>query len=146
MSKPLFFIQKISKEDRPFFRCENGVQFLCITKSFNMPDFTTPRTPLLLTIEEWMNRETAWVVFEPNNQNTWTRVRTQVENYLTQRWREGALMGRKTSEAFFVRVGLGQTMTQLDILDGRLIVEMGVAVVRPAEFVLLRITHKIAIS
>jgi len=111
-----------------------------------MPDFTTPRTPLLLTIEEWMNRETAWVVFEPNNQNTWTRVRTQVENYLTQRWREGALMGRKTSEAFFVRVGLGQTMTQLDILDGRLIVEMGVAVVRPAEFVLLRITHKIAIS
>lgn len=109
-----------------------------------MSNFSPLRTPLLIRIEEWVNRETAWVVFEPNDQHTWTKVRTQVENYLTQQWRAGALLGAKTSEAFFVHVGLGQTMTQLDVLAGRLIIEIGVAVVRPAEFVLLRFTHKTA--
>ena len=109
-----------------------------------MPNLTPPRPPVLNRIEEWMNKEAAWVVFEPNNQSTWTRVRTQIENYLTQQWRAGALMGAKSSEAFFVHVGLGQTMTQLDVLDGRLIIEIGVAVVKPAEFVLLRFAYKTA--
>ncbi|MDZ7695062.1 MAG: phage tail sheath subtilisin-like domain-containing protein [Balneolaceae bacterium] len=83
-----------------------------------------------------------WAVFEPNDANTWVKVRTMIENYLTQKWREGALAGSKPDQAFFVKVGLGQTMTQQDILEGRMNVEIGMAVVRPAEFIILKFSHK----
>ena len=69
-----------------------------------------------------------------------------IENYLTQKWKAGALQGATPKEAFFVRVGLGETMTPQDILEGRLIVEMGLAVVRPAEFIILRFSHRMAQS
>lgn len=111
-----------------------------------MPNFTPPRKPVLLNIEEAIKKETGWVVFEPNNQTTWIRVRTTIENYLTQQWRAGTLMGTRPAEAFYVHVGLGQTMTQLDILEGRLIIIVGVATIRPAEFVLLQFTYKTAAS
>jgi phage tail sheath protein FI len=77
-----------------------------------------------------------------NDQNTWTRVKSMIQNYLTQQWKEGALMGASTKEAFFVHVGLGETMTELDLFEGRMIVEIGLAVVRPAEFIILRFMHK----
>jgi Phage tail sheath protein FI len=65
-----------------------------------------------------------------------------IENYLTLQWKAGALMGTTTREAFFVKVGLGETMTEQDIWEGRMIVEIGMAVVRPAEFIILRFMHK----
>jgi phage tail sheath protein FI len=66
-----------------------------------------------------------------------------IENYLTLLWRDGALAGSKPEQAFFVKCGLGQTMTAQDILDGKLIVEIGMAAVRPAEFIILRFMHKL---
>jgi phage tail sheath protein FI len=65
-----------------------------------------------------------------------------IENFLTQQWKAGALAGAKPSQAFYVRVGLGSTMTAQDILEGRMIIEIGMAAVRPAEFIVLRFSHK----
>ncbi|HEY2348336.1 MAG TPA: phage tail sheath C-terminal domain-containing protein, partial [Puia sp.] len=81
-------------------------------------------------------------VFEPNDANTWIKVRAMIENYLTVLWRDGALAGAKPEQAFYVKVGLGQTMSAQDILDGKMIVEIGLAAVRPAEFIILRFMHK----
>ncbi len=82
-------------------------------------------------------------VFEPNDPNTWIRVRSMTENFLQLQWRAGALMGAKPEHAFFVKVGLGQTMTTLDIAEGTMIVEIGLAVARPAEFIILRLSQKV---
>jgi phage tail sheath protein FI len=82
-------------------------------------------------------------VFEPNDVSTWVRIRGVIENYLTVKWRDGALMGTTSREAFFVRCGLGDTMTAQDISDGLLIVDIGVAPARPAEFVVIRISHQV---
>lgn len=93
-------------------------------------------------VEESVKKATYRFVFEPNDANTWVKVRGMIENFLTLQWRAGALQGSKPEQAFFVRVGLGQTMTPDDVLNGRLIVEIGMAVVRPAEFIVLRFMHK----
>lgn len=92
--------------------------------------------------EESIKKATAQFVFEPNDANTWVKVRAMIENFLTLQWRAGALAGAKPEQAFFVRVGLGVTMTPQDILEGRMIVEIGMAVVRPAEFIILQFSHK----
>ncbi|OOG70736.1 phage tail sheath C-terminal domain-containing protein [Algoriphagus sp. A40] len=102
-----------------------------------------PVRRLYIFIEESVKKATEFVVFEPNDANTWLRVKTMIENFLTNLWREGALAGAKSEQAFFVRVGLGQTMTALDILEGRMIVEIGLAAVRPAEFIILKFSHKL---
>ncbi|EOR94508.1 Phage tail sheath protein FI [Arcticibacter svalbardensis MN12-7] len=93
--------------------------------------------------EESIKKGTEWVVFEPNDANTWVRVRAMIENFLIKQWRAGALAGAKPEHAFFVRVGLGTTMTALDILEGRMNIEIGMAVVRPAEFIILKFSHKL---
>jgi phage tail sheath protein FI len=95
-----------------------------------------------IMVEESARKATEMFVFEGNDANTWVRVRAMIENFLTLQWRAGALAGAKPEHAFFVRVGLGQTMTANDILEGRMIVEIGMAVVRPAEFIILRFSHK----
>jgi len=92
--------------------------------------------------EESIKKATEPFVFEPNDANTWIKVRAMIENFLTVLWRQGALQGATTNEAFYVKVGLGETMTPLDILEGRMIVEIGMAVVRPAEFIILKFSHK----
>lgn len=97
-------------------------------------------------VEESVKKATYPFVFEPNDANTWVRVRAMIENFLTLQWRAGALQGVKPEQAFFVRVGLGQTMTAIDIYEGRMIVEIGMAVVRPAEFIILRFSHKMVES
>ncbi len=97
-------------------------------------------------VEESVKKSTYWAVFEPNDANTWVKVRGMIENYLTQKWREGALAGATTKDAFFVRCGIGITMTSQDILEGRMNVEIGMAVVRPAEFIILRFSHKLQTS
>jgi hypothetical protein len=74
------------------------------------------------------------------------KVREMIENYLTQKWREGALAGATTKDAFFVKCGIGVTMTAQDILEGRMNVEIGMAAVRPAEFIILKFSHKLQTS
>ncbi len=93
-------------------------------------------------VEESVIKSTRWAVFEPNDANVWKKIKTMIENYLSLKWRDGALVGAKPDEAFFVNVGLGTTMIPQDILEGRLIVEIGMAVVRPAEFIVLRFMQK----
>ena len=97
-------------------------------------------------VEESTKKATEQFVFEPNDANTWVRVQAMIENFLTTLWRQGALQGVKPEHAFYVAVGLGKTMTALDILEGRMIVEIGMAAVRPAEFIILRFSHKMAES
>ncbi len=97
---------------------------------------------LFLFVENSIERGTQWVVFEPNSASTWLRVRVSAENFLDQLWRAGALLGTSPDEAYRVRCGLGTTMTQTDIDLGLLIVEVAIAPVRPAEFVVFRISHK----
>ncbi|CAA9197808.1 phage tail sheath C-terminal domain-containing protein [Flavobacterium collinsii] len=92
--------------------------------------------------EESIKKATEQFVFEPNDANTWIRVRAMIENFLILQWRAGALAGAKPEQAFYVRIGLGQTMSAIDILEGRMIIEIGMAVVRPAEFIILRFSHK----
>jgi len=97
-------------------------------------------------VEESVKKATEQFVFEPNDANTWVKVQAMIENFLTTLWRQGALQGVKPEHAFYVAVGLGKTMTALDILEGRLIVEIGMAAVRPAEFIILRFSHKMVKS
>jgi phage tail sheath protein FI len=89
-----------------------------------------------------IKKATEQFVFEPNDANTWTKVRAMIENFLLLQWRAGALAGAVPEDAFYVRVGLGSTMTAMDILEGRMNVEIGMAVVRPAEFIILKFSHK----
>jgi phage tail sheath protein FI len=88
-------------------------------------------------IEESVKKACMRYVFEPNVSQTWVNVKGMIENYLTSIWNDGALAGAKPEHAFFVAVGINQTMTAQDILEGRLIVKVGYAPSRPAEFIIL---------
>ena len=112
---------------------DNEWRYVNVRRFFNM-------------VEESCKKATEPFVFEPNDANTWVRVQGMLENFLTNQWRDGALQGAAPQDAFFVNVGLGLTMTPQDILDGYLIVDIGMAVVRPAEFIVLRFSHKLAES
>jgi Bacteriophage tail sheath protein len=108
---------------------DNEWRYISVRRFFNM-------------VEESVKKATEPFVFEPNDANTWVKVKGMIENFLILQWRAGALAGAKPEQAFYVAVGLNQTMTALDILEGRMIVEIGLAVVRPAEFIILRFSHK----
>ena len=95
---------------------------------------------LFLFLEESLDEGTQWAVFEPNDEPLWARVRQSVTDFLTGVWRDGALQGTTPEEAFYVKCDR-TTMTQDDIDKGRLIIEVGVAPVKPAEFVIFRITQ-----
>ncbi|MFA8436128.1 MAG: phage tail sheath C-terminal domain-containing protein [Marinifilaceae bacterium] len=94
-------------------------------------------------VEESVKKATEFVVFEPNDGKTWLRAKTMIENFLGKLWRDGALSGAKAEQAFFVKIGLGETMTSQDILEGRMNIEIGMAAVRPAEFIILKFSHKL---
>lgn len=96
---------------------------------------------LFIFLEESIKSGTNWVVFEPNDEQLWARVSRTIEGFLSRVWRNGALMGSTPAEAFYVDIGR-TTMTQDDIDNGRLICVIGVAPVKPAEFVIFRITQK----
>ena len=96
---------------------------------------------LFNTIEESCRESTAYAVFEPNDSNTWLKVKSTIDGYLYGLWQDGALSGSTAQEAYFINVGLGSTMTSQDILEGRMIVEVGIAAVRPAEFIILQFSH-----
>ncbi|MDX1665191.1 MAG: phage tail sheath subtilisin-like domain-containing protein [Candidatus Promineifilaceae bacterium] len=89
-------------------------------------------------LERSIDRATQWVVFENNGPRLWDQVRLSVENFLYNEWKAGGLLGNKPEEAYFVRCDRS-TMTQNDLDNGRLICLIGVAPVRPAEFVIFRI-------
>jgi phage tail sheath protein FI len=89
-------------------------------------------------LEHSVDKGTQWAVFENNNEALWANIRRTVEDFLFNEWRSGALLGTKSEEAFFVRCDRS-TMTQNDLDNGRLICLVGVAVVKPAEFVIFRI-------
>ena len=95
-------------------------------------------------IERSVVQGTQWVVFEGNDEPLWASVRASVESFLAGLWRDGGLAGSKPKAAFFVNVGLGETMTQTDIDDGRLNIVIGFAPLNPAEFTIIRITHRLS--
>ena len=109
---------------------DNEWRYVPVRRFFNM-------------VEESVKKATSWVVFEPNDANTWVKVKAQIEGFLNRLWRDGALAGAAPEDAFFVNVGLGTTMTSLDILEGRMNIEIGMAAVRPAEFIILKFSHKL---
>lgn len=96
---------------------------------------------LFIFIEETIKANTSWAVFEPNDEVLWVRVQRTISVFLTNLWRGGSLAGSSTDEAFFVNIGRN-TMSQDDIDNGRLVCVIGVAPVKPAEFVIFRITQK----
>ena len=93
---------------------------------------------LFIYLEHSIDKCTQWAVFEPNDERLWVTIRRTVEEFLTSIWRSGALMGTRPGEAFFVRCDR-TTMTQNDLDNGRLVCEVGIAPVHPAEFVIFRI-------
>jgi len=98
---------------------------------------------LFIYVEESIDEGTQWVVFEPNTETTWANVRRVVTDFLRRLWMNGALLGTKEEDAFFVKCDR-TTMTQDDIDNGRLICLIGIAPVKPAEFVIFRISQKTA--
>ena len=109
---------------------DNEWRYVPVRRFFNM-------------VEESVKKSTSWAVFEPNDANTWMKVKSMIENYLFAKWKDGALAGAKPDDSYYVKVGLGQTMTAQDILNGYMNIEIGMAVVRPAEFIVLKFSHKL---
>lgn len=107
----------------------NEWRYVSVRRFFNM-------------VEESVKKATERFVFEANDAKTWVRIKTMIENYLNQQWKNGALAGSTPEQAYYVSVGLNETMSAQDILEGRLIIEVGMAAVRPAEFIVLRFSHK----
>ena len=105
-----------------------------------------PVRRFFMMVEESIKSSTFFVVFEPNEAKTWIQVKSMITNFLIQQWKRGALAGAKPEDAFYVKVGLNETMTALDILEGRLIIEVGMAMIRPAEFIILRFSHSLRTS
>ena len=110
---------------------DNDWRYISVRRFFNMA-------------EKALKQSSAWAIFEPNIEMTWIRLKAMMNNYLTNLWKAGALVGGTPDEAFFVNVGVGSTMTQVDVLEGKMIIEVGMAVVRPAEFIIIRFSHKSA--
>ncbi|QKI90134.1 phage tail sheath family protein [Thiomicrorhabdus xiamenensis] len=100
-----------------------------------------PVRRLLLFLQESIQKSTQWAVFEPNGEALWAKVRLSVENFLLQNWRKGAFQGSRPDEAFFVRCDKS-SMTQEEIRTGILIVTIGIAAIKPAEFIVFRIAQK----
>jgi phage tail sheath protein FI len=98
---------------------------------------------LFIFVEESIDQGVQWVVFEPNSEPTWDRVRRSISNFLVSVWKSGALMGTRQEEAFYVRCDR-TTMTQQEIDNGQLVCYIGLAPVKPAEFVILRYSQKTA--
>lgn len=108
---------------------DNEWRYISVRRFFNM-------------VEESVKKASAVFVFEPNDANTWVKVKAMIENFLTTQWKAGALAGPTPDKAFFVKVGLGETMTAQDVLNGYMNIEIGMAAVRPAEFIVLKFSHK----
>ena len=100
---------------------------------------------LFIYVEESIKANTNWVVFEPNDATLWQRVSLTISSFLDSMWRTGMLAGSSPSEGYFVEIG-PSTMSRDDIMNGRLICNIGIAPSRPAEFVIFRVTQHTAES
>ena len=109
---------------------DNEWRYISVRRTFSM-------------IEQSLRDGLKYVAFEANERKTWNTIKINCSAFLTELWRKGGLAGAKPEEAFFVKVGLGETMSNQDVLDHKLIVEIGMALVRPAEFMFLRISLKV---
>lgn len=96
-----------------------------------------------MMVEESVQEGIQWAVFEPNSMNLWQALKLNIESFLNGLWRAGAFQGATADQAYFVRCGLGSTMTQGEIDEGKVIIEMGFAPLKPAEFVIVRIQQKV---
>ena len=94
-------------------------------------------------LERSIETGTQWAVFENNTAQLWNQIRTTIENFLLAEWKRGCIVGSKPEQAFFVRCDRS-TMRQSDLAHGRLICDVGVALIKPAEFVIFRIAQKTA--
>lgn len=108
----------------------NEWRYVSVRRFFNM-------------VEESVVKATQGFVFESNNAQTWVRMEAMIGNFLNKQWMDGALAGSTPEDAYYVSIGLNKTMSAVDILEGRMIVEIGMAAVRPAEFIVLRFSHKL---
>jgi len=91
----------------------------------------------MIMIEQSIKLAARAYVFEANDANTWSTVSSSLNNFLTSLWSRGALAGATPADAFNVAVGLGTTMTAQDILDGRMNINVAVAITHPAEFIVI---------
>ena len=107
---------------------DNEWRYISVRRFFNM-------------VEESVQKAIQAFTFEPNDINTWITVKSMIDNFLLLLWKAGALQGTKPQEAFFVHVGPGETMTAQDILNGRMIIQIGMAPSRPAEFIVITISQ-----
>lgn len=96
-----------------------------------------------IMIEQSIYEGIQWAVFEPNDHRLWSALRANIGNFMNGLFRAGAFQGEKASDAYFVRCGLGDTMTQGEIDAGQVIVIVGFAPLKPAEFVIVRIQQKV---
>jgi phage tail sheath protein FI len=108
----------------------------CITSASDWRYLAVRR--LFNFIERSIDLGTQWAVLEPNDPRLWDRLIDSIDGFLTTQWRAGALLGIEKADAFYIRCGTS-TMTQDDIDNGRLVMEIGIAPVKPAEFVIIRI-------
>ena len=102
-----------------------------------------PVRRLFDSVERDLKKAMNNMVFEPNTPPSWEKVRTAITNYMHSLWRQGALQGATEKQAYFVQIGKGTTMTDDDINQGKMIAQVGMAAVRPAEFIVLQITQDI---
>jgi Bacteriophage tail sheath protein len=100
----------------------------------------------IIMLEQSIKYATLAYVFEANSASTWVTVKNMITNFLINQWKAGALVGAKPEEAFSVDVGLGSTMTADDILNGFMNVTVKVALVRPAEFIVITFQQKMQTS
>lgn len=91
----------------------------------------------LIMIEQSIKAAARSYIFEPNDANTWITVKAMISNFLSNLWKQGALAGAVPEQAFDVQIGLGSTMTPTDILQGKMLITVKVAIVRPAEFIVI---------
>lgn len=103
-----------------------------------------PVRRLFNAVERDIQKALNKLVFEPNSQPTWQRVKAAVDSYLHGLWQQGALAGNTPADAWFVQVGKDLTMTQEEINQGKMIIKIGLAAVRPAEFIILQFSQDIA--
>ena len=133
--------RSLSADCRDFRAAGNGVRLWGARTTSSDPEWVYVNVRRLFNfVEKSVDRGLQWLVFEPNSEPTWAKVRRTISTFLERVWRDGALMGTTKEEAFFVRCDR-TTMSTDDILNGRLICLIGLAAVRPAEFVILRFSQ-----
>ena len=110
------------------------------TYLYSGSELTVRRTAILLRKSIYDGIQ--WAVFEPNDHRLWSALRTNIGAFMNSLFRAGAFQGEKANDAYFVRCGLGDTMVQDDIDRGQVIVLVGFAPLKPAEFVIVRIQQK----